>query len=161
MPQHGQPAGGDRQTVQTDRETGKGDKGDKSPVETAELPLGQPGRGSCTGAGCMGSSSNWGGGFPQEGPDSFQPDPTWLLRTFLMNVYYAQSELWQRERRYSGEWAELGIRPPPGDLVMRPMLEKTQVTFIASGDVVVRSGLRVRCYVDEQSRLTCADKDVN
>lgn len=90
----------------------------------------------------------------------FRLDPSWPLRTFLVDGYNLQKGLWQREGRYSNCMMELQLPAPQPEVAERPLVQCTETGFLISAQLPLpdtredgRRHVR-RFYINEEGRIT-------
>ncbi|KAG1668749.1 hypothetical protein FOA52_014295 [Chlamydomonas sp. UWO 241] len=85
----------------------------------------------------------------------FVPDPSWPLRSFLMQGYYAQAKRKAASQPFAGSMEELGLEPPERVHAVRPLVQATEASFIVSAQMPAPVGTdTLRYYVNEEGRIT-------
>ncbi|KAG1657929.1 hypothetical protein FOA52_003008 [Chlamydomonas sp. UWO 241] len=86
---------------------------------------------------------------------AFVPDPSWPLRCFLMQGYYAQAKRKATSQLFAGSMAELGLNPPERAHAVRPLVQATEASFIVTAQMPAPVGSdTLRYYVNEEGRIT-------
>eukprot|EP00195_Chlamydomonas_chlamydogama_P010478 CAMPEP_0202899086 /NCGR_PEP_ID=MMETSP1392-20130828/7420_1 /ASSEMBLY_ACC=CAM_ASM_000868 /TAXON_ID=225041 /ORGANISM="Chlamydomonas chlamydogama, Strain SAG 11-48b" /LENGTH=392 /DNA_ID=CAMNT_0049585183 /DNA_START=90 /DNA_END=1268 /DNA_ORIENTATION=+ len=97
------------------------------------------------------------------GPDQFVPDPSWPIRSFLMEVYYAQKAHMEEQGCYASSLQELGLPTPPEDIGSRALVQATEASFIGTAQLHLppsstgSTATVRRYYVNEEGRITHKD----
>jgi hypothetical protein len=66
-------------------------------------------------------------------PVQYTPDPSWPLRTFLMDVYYAQTEHWQSNGCFCDSLRALGVKAPAEAINVKLQTTDVSCTHAAWG----------------------------